>query len=283
VGSPDHARALDANRAAYDAIQDGAYLKGAPHLRHPSLRRIYEREAEKCLRRAGGKTGAVTVLELGAGSGLASWPWFGGRVRLTAVDGSAEMLARLRERGREHGLDVEVLAEDVLEFAGGCRRRFDVVTHVSMLHHLPDYLALLGRSVELVAPGGCLLTFQDPLRYDTVPRGHRLAERAAYFAWRLGRGSYGRGLRTRWRRLRRVYSAAEPADFEEYHVVRGGVDADAITRLLRPEFEEVRLVEYWSTYSPLLQALGEAAGLRSSFGVVALGRAPEPGSGRLAR
>lgn len=266
----DHTHALIANRNAYDVIDDAAYVEGAPHLRHPSVRRLYERAAEDCLGSLGAGTDPVTVLELGAGSGLASWPWLRDRVQLTAVDSSAPMLARLDERGRGHS--VEVVARDVLEFGEQCRRQFDVVTHVSMLHHVPDYLSLLGRSVELVAAGGCLLTFQDPLLYDTMPHAHRLAERASYFAWRLGRGSYGRGLRTRWRRLRRVYSPAEPADFEEYHVVRGGVDANAIVRLLEPAFLDVRLVAYWSTYSPTLQALGERAGLRSTFGIVALGK-----------
>ncbi len=166
------------------------------------------------------------------------------------MDGSGQMLARLQARGREHSISVEAVVDDLVEYTARCRRQFDIVTLVSVLHHVPDYLGLMRRSVELVAPGGCLITFQDPLRYDTMPRAHRLAERACYFAWRLGQGSYGRGLRTRLRRLRRVYSPAEPADFEEYHVVRRGVVAAAIRNVIRPRFDEVSLVEHWSHEQP---------------------------------
>jgi len=265
----EHVHASAANRAAYDAVSDRDYIEGAPHIRHPSVRRIYEQVASACLGQQAGGPGRTTVLELGAGSGLASWPWLRPEVELTAVDGSSEMLARLEARCRERSVRVHMVVEDLVAYATRCSGRFAVVTLVSVLHHVPEYLDLVGRSADLVAPGGWLITFQDPIRYDTVPRLHRLAERASYFAWRLGRGNYRRGIRTRWRRLRGVYSPDEPADFEEYHVVRRGVDGDAVRDLLAPRFEEVRLVEYWSTYSPRLQRLGERLGLRSTFGVVA--------------
>ena len=99
-----------------------------------------------------------------------------------------------------------------------------------------------------------------------------MAARLAYLAWRLGQGNYARGLRTRWRRVRGVYSSSEPSDFEEYHVVRDGVDAQALCELLTPLFKEVRVVEYWSTQSPAFQWMGERLRLRSTFGVVALDR-----------
>jgi hypothetical protein len=55
-------------------------------------------------------------------------------------------------------------------------------------------------------------------------------------------------------------------------VVREGVDSEAIADLLRPSFEAVEVVSYWSTYNRALQAAGERLGLVSSFGILASGR-----------
>lgn len=79
-------------------------------------------------------------------------------------------------------------------------------------------------------------------------------------------------LRSRWRRLRHRYDPSDAADFDEFHVVRNGVDADAIIGRLERSFAEVDLVTYWSTFSRPLQWLGEHANLTSCFGTLASGR-----------
>jgi SAM-dependent methyltransferase len=274
MSSSDRGRALEANVLGYRGIEEARYVAGAPHLRHRSVHRLYEQVADAAIRHVSRDPAKIKVLELGAGSGLASWPWFERGAQVTAVDSSREMLRKLQERGLARSLTVELVVQDALEFSSTCNRLFDVVTHVSMLHHVPDYLKLVRLSASRVAPGGSLITFQDPLRYDKITTLDRIAERASYFAWRLGQGNYRQGLGTRWRRLRGVYSAHEMADFEDYHVVRNGLDAHKIEELLAPCFEEVRSVEYWSTFSSLLQHLGERLRLRSSFGIVALRRHP---------
>lgn len=264
--------ALRANIAAYDVFDEADYVNGAPHLKHRSIARIYERLAAAAIARTGKPAEEVSVLELGAGNGLASEPWFARRVRLVAVDSSAVMLEGLKLKAAARGVRPRTVVADALDFLRSTGERFDVVTHVSMLHHVPDYLSLLERSTERVAEGGCLLTFQDHLRYDRMPKSHHFAERASYFAWRLGQGNFKRGLKTRWRRLRGVYSPSEVVDFEDYHVVRNGVDSEAIQERLRGAFERVEVVKYWSTYAPVLQSLGERMRLRSCFGVLASGR-----------
>jgi len=107
-----------------------------------------------------------------------------------------------------------------------------------------------------------------------MPFGHHFADRAGYFSWRAGQGNVRRGLRTRWRRLRGVYSPSEVVDFDEYHVVRNRVDSAAIESLLAGSFARVAVVKYWSTYSRALQKLGERLRLVSSFGILASGRKP---------
>jgi len=274
MGADERAAALRANVAAYEGLDERAYVNGAPHLKHASIGGVYRSLVDMAVARSGRPAESLSVLELGAGNGLASTPWFEHRVRLTAVDSSEPMLRGLVEKARTFGLAPEIAVADALEFLESEGDRFDVITHVSMVHHVPDYLHLLGLSAERVRSGGSLLTFQDPLRYDRMAFPNHHLDRASYFAWRLGQGNLKRGLRTRWRRLRGVYSEAEVVDFEDYHVVRAGVDSEAIAELLRPSFEAVEVVSYWSTYSRALQALGERLRLVSSFGLLASGRKP---------
>jgi SAM-dependent methyltransferase len=268
----DRAAALRANLATYENRDERAYINGAPHLKHPSIGSIYSSLVDDAIRSIGRKPEDITVLELGAGSGLASIPWLERHVRLTAVDSSESMLRDFRRRADAHGTTAQTVVADVLDYLGSTEEKFDVVTHVSMLHHIPDYLGLLRQSTAHVAPGGSLLTFQDPLRYDTVALHHRFVDGASYYAWRLRQGNYKRGLMTRWRRLRGVYSEKESVDFDEYHVVRSGVDSAAIMAQLEAPFADVRIVSYWSTYAAPLQWIGERMRLVSYFGTLASGR-----------
>lgn len=268
----ERAAALRANIAAYDSRDTRAYVNGAPHLKHASIGRIYRELVDAAIRDIGREPQSISVLELGAGNGMATIPWFEHGVRMTAVDSSESMLREFAESASAAGLKASIVVSDALDFLTTTTQKFDVVTHVSMIHHVPDYLDLLSRSAAVVAPSGCLITFQDPLRYDTMPRHHHVIDRASYFMWRVGQGNVKRGLKTRWRRLRGVYSPDEVVDFEDYHVVRSGVDSAAIMSLLKASFARVKVVPYWSTYAGALQWAGERLRLTSSFGVLASGR-----------
>lgn len=268
----ERAAALRANIATYAGIDERRYVNGAPHLKHAAVGAIYRDLVAQAVRRMGREPKELSVLDLGAGSGLASIPWLDLGVKLTAVDSSQSMLGDFEKRAAAMGSTVTAVVGDVQEYLATSNDRFDVVTHVSMLHHVPEYLELLQLSTQHVKRGGCLVTFQDPLRYDQMPMHERVMDRGSYFIWRLGQGNYGRGLRTRWRRLRGVYSSTEAVDFDEYHVVRNGVDSSAIMNQLRASFSEVTLVKYWSTYSSALQSMGRRLGLHSTFGILASGR-----------
>jgi len=274
MSEEERANALRANVTAYDRFNEADYVNGAPHLKHDSIGRIYRSLVNAALTRFDRLPSSLDVLELGAGNGLATIPWFKGQVRLTAVDSSQVMLDDLARKAATYGLDPRTVVADALAYLDSTDDQFDIITHVSMIHHVPDYMHLLDRSAAHVKSGGCLLTFQDPLRYDRMPPLNHLVERASYFAWRAGQGNFKRGLKTRWRRLRGIYDPSEVLDFEDYHVVRNGVDSGAIVELLKPSFAEVQVVSYWSTYSRELQSLGERLHLTSSFAILACGRKP---------
>jgi SAM-dependent methyltransferase len=268
----DRRAALAANEDAYDLRTDAEYVKGAPHLRHRSIRSIHHGMFEQIVTSIGKATRDLRVLELGAGSGLASTVWMEAQAGITAVDASRANLDRFVARARRYGASVEAIHDDIGSFVQSCQDRYDVVSHVSVLHHIPDYLALVRNSQRLAAPGGSLITLEDPLRYDRISRLNRFAYQGAYFSWRVFRGNYRQGLKTRWRRIRGVYDPSEAADYEEYHVVRNGIDSDAVEDQLRPYFSTVQVVAYWSTFAPPFQHLGHHLGLRSHFGALALNR-----------
>jgi hypothetical protein len=95
------------------------------------------------------------------------------------------------------------------------------------------------------------------------------ASEASFLLWRLQRGNYIRGFRSRIRRARRKYDDRYPGDTVEYHAVRDGVDEIAITRLLSPRFASVSVIKYWSTWLSSIQTIGERAGVANTFQVIA--------------
>ena len=251
-----------ANIASY-ATRD--VLHGSPHLNHASVWAIYQRLVNRALSAVGAHP---RVLDLGAGEGTASRLWVEAGASLTAVDSSGEQLRRLKERHP----DVVVVEADALEYLKGQAGRFDIVSHVSMLHHIPDYLSLLRASANAVAQGGALLTFQDPLRYDRLPRGHFAAAQAMYIPWRLTEGRVLVGIGNRIRRARGIYLEDNQDDQEEYHLHRNGVDSDAILAQLRADFAQTEVEIYFSSQARWAQWLGERIRIRSTFGVLATGR-----------
>ncbi|HEV2032716.1 MAG TPA: class I SAM-dependent methyltransferase [Candidatus Dormibacteraeota bacterium] len=251
-----------ANTASY-ATRD--VLHGSPHLNHASVWTIYERMVRKAL---GAVRAKPRVLDLGAGDGTASRLWVEAGASLTAVDTSPEQLRLLKAR---HPSAVTVEG-DAIEFLQQQVGRFDVVSHVSMLHHIPDYLALLRASAGAVAQGGALLTFQDPLRYDCLPPGHYVAAQALYIPWRLSEGRVLEGIGNRIRRTRGIFLEDNLDDQGEYHFHRNGVDSDAILAQLRPDFASTAIEIYFSSHARLAQWLGERMRVRSTFGILATGR-----------
>ena len=60
----------------------------------------------------------------------------------------------------------------------------------------------------------------------------------------------------------------------EYHVVRDGVDEQAVTAAIRDRFDEVTLLPYWSNQLGPMQPVGNRLGLANTFGVLATGYRP---------
>ena len=270
--SGEDALALEANVTAFNEASEAQLIASSPHLKHSSLLRLHRALIAKVIDGTGLDAAAVSVLELGAGGGLGSVPWFEAGVRqIVALDPSPLALERFVALAASYGVVARGLCIDAQSYLVTNQEQFDIVSFGSVLHHIPDYRTVVIDAVSSLRPGGGLLIFQDPLRYDTMSPLHHRADRFAHLAWRITRGHLRQGIRTQLRRLRGIYSAAEPSDYEEYHAVRNGVDSGALVEALRLRFDAVHEFRYWSTPGTFLQFAGERLGFKTEFAIVATG------------
>lgn len=252
------------------------YEPGSPHLRHPTLRnqiidRIRELVADQFRR-----TGRCRVLEIGAGHGSFTDHIAATGAEVTVTEMSRPSLDLLEQRFAWNP-KVRLLYDPDGTRAFGDTAPVDLVLCVSVLHHIPDYLAFVDRVCDRIEDGGSFASFQDPIWYPRRSRLNLVSDRWAYYAWRLGQRNLWSGAATRVRRARGVLDESNPADMSEYHVVRQGVDDEALAELLRGKFSDVRAWRYWSTQLPMLQALGSRTGALTTFGLVSQGRASAGG------
>ncbi|WP_198943531.1 class I SAM-dependent methyltransferase [Actinokineospora bangkokensis] len=246
------------------------YTAGSPHLRHRALRAKVVAACQAAVRDVLDRDGRCRVLEVGAGHGTFTEhvAALGAEVWVTEMSpASADFLARrFVHNDRVH------VVHDPDGTAGARGPEVDVVLAVSVLHHIPDYVGAVEALLPRIAPGGAFVSYQDPLWYPRRSRLSFAVDRGAYFAWRVTRGDLLRGVASLGRRLRHAHDPENPSDMVEYHVVRQGVDEQALVAALAPHFASVEVDRYWSTQAGWLQSAGERIGPRTTFGITATGR-----------
>ena len=247
------------------------YRAGSPHLAHWHLYQRLLGELRGVLDALRARGVSWSVLDVGAGHGSFTEPLLAYGSSVTATEMSTPSLEAIRAKYGGNDRFTAVLDAEG-PFAALEGRTFGLVLFASVLHHIPDYRAAIDAAAAHVAPGGSIVTLQDPLWYPTLGRTDYVLSRLAYLWWRLGQGNYRRGLRSRWRWARGTYDETNPSDMVEYHVVRQGVDQGVVRDALASKFKEVRLIRYWSTQSVLWQRVGEAVGATNTFASVATDR-----------
>jgi glycosyltransferase involved in cell wall biosynthesis/SAM-dependent methyltransferase len=246
------------------------YREGSPHLAHPPL---YDRLVEILRRQVGELSDRdlpLEVVEIGAGHGGFTEPLLAAGCRITALEMSSPSVDRLNTLFAHnpsficlHNPDgsFDCLSTDC-----------SMAACVSVLHHIPDYMTAIKELTDHIQPGGSLVVLQEPLWYPRAKKAALRLNRAGYLVWRIRQGSLGRGMATQLRRVRGRYDESNPSDMVEYHIVRQGVDEEAIRDFLRSRFDEVAVIPYWSNQSRLVQRIGQRFSLHNTFGVVASGR-----------
>ena len=250
---------------------DHDYDIGSPHLTHPQLRSEIIRRLGVLVRERVEATGRARVLEIGAGHGPFTDHLLAFGAEVTATEMSVSSAEHLRHRYAANP-NARVLHDPDGGVASRLDETFDLVVAASVLHHIPDYLAAIRSWTGVTAPGGTFFSVADPLLYSEVGAWTHRLQWGAHYAWRLGRPGQVTAARNLLRRKRHGASEEHSSDMVEYHVLRDGVDHVALAAQLQGSFTDVDTWRYWSTPSPMLQALGERAGLLTSFAVTARGR-----------
>lgn len=253
-------------------VEGHDYLVGSPHLRHAALFQRVNAKITESITGVLRHQKSCAVLEVGAGHGSFTETVLAAGGTPTVTEMSRPSYEYLTRKFRDRpAVQVVHDSDGSAVFREG--NKYDVILMISVIHHIPDYIATITKLCdEVLRPGGAVVAYQDPLWYPRQTRWARTVHSGAYLAWRLTQGEFRRGLKTRWRRLRGVYDDSEPSDLVEYHVVRQGVDERALGELFAARFADVEVDTYFSTQSPLLQTVGAKYFPPNTFGIVALGR-----------
>lgn len=117
------------------------------------LHRINPLRLDYILDRAGGLFGK-TVLDVGCGGGILTESMARESAAATGLDMGAEPLAVARLHALESQLKIEYIQQTVEEHADANPGRYDVVTCMEMLEHVPDPASIVRACARLVKPGG---------------------------------------------------------------------------------------------------------------------------------
>jgi SAM-dependent methyltransferase len=260
------------NRRYFQGIHGYDFVNGSPHLKHKALGDLCGELATEALRRLQIGSGSPIVLDMGAGGGMLTLPYLRLGAKVLAADASEDLLRDLKSRAEPYIDSLTVICGDIfciLEELKSKDERFDIICASSFLHHIPEYQRLCATAAELLRSRGVLLTFQDPLRHDSLSRFTYFFDRVSYFGWRLFQGNYVQGIKTRFRRLMGYYRDDLPEDVAEYHCVRNGVDQTDLKALLENLGLECSVHCYWSAHASVFQSAGQLLNLANSFGIIA--------------
>ncbi|SRR5579883_275912 len=94
------------------------------------------------------------ALDVGCGGGLFSEALARKGARVTGIDLAPGMIEVARLHAAEEGLDVDYRVAAAEEIATGVAERFDVLTCMEMLEHVPQPQRMLATLGSLVRPGG---------------------------------------------------------------------------------------------------------------------------------
>ena len=157
------ARAIARNVAAYDRLA-GSYDAGHDEIFNP-VEQARLADAVRGVLAAVGHTPAqpARVLDVGAGTGNLTSHFIEAGALVTAADISAQCLALVERRFASSGR-LRTQRIDGTGLGGLADGAFDVAACYSVLHHVPDYAALVGEMARVVRSGGLVMI--DHERHD---------------------------------------------------------------------------------------------------------------------
>lgn len=97
------------------------------------------------------------ALDVGCGGGLLSEAMARRGAHVTGIDASPALIEVARSHLAQSGLEIEYIAGTAEQLAQPEPRRFDIVTCMELLEHVPDPPRLLRTCAGLLRPGGSLV------------------------------------------------------------------------------------------------------------------------------
>lgn len=97
-----------------------------------------------------------TVLDLGCGGGLLSEAMAKRDANVTGLDISESAIAVADSHRQREGLSIEYVVDSAEHFAEQRNDRYDVITCMELLEHVPDVNSLLSACSRMLKPGGDL-------------------------------------------------------------------------------------------------------------------------------
>ena len=252
------------------------YEAGSPHIRHGHLRQQVDASLSDMVTRLVSHRGQCRVLEIGAGHGAFTTSLLRNGVNVTVTEMSEASASYLRKRFEDYS-NLEIIHDPSGTWLNESEATFDAVVCVAVLHHIPDYLGFLEQAFSRIHSGGAFISWQDPLWYPRRSRLNLAWEKTAYYSWRITQGQWLKGFQTRIRRARGILDESDPSDMVEYHVVRDGVDEQAIVTLGKRYFSSTAMKTYWSTQAPVFQTIGGKIPSHNTFGLHFQGKIQSPG------
>lgn len=137
--------------------------------RHSELFNLYEQRriardiqlVKQIARMGKGKGQSITVLDVGCGTGNLTQKLIGKRFMVMGVDSSLHMLNVCRHKVRHQA---KLVCADIDYFLRLNKpASFDIITLCSVLHHFPDYMMTLRKSVNLLTENGTVYITHEPL------------------------------------------------------------------------------------------------------------------------
>jgi 2-polyprenyl-6-hydroxyphenyl methylase/3-demethylubiquinone-9 3-methyltransferase len=141
-----------------------------------------------------GRLNGRSALDVGCGGGLLSEAMARAGARVMGLDLAHELIDVARLHALEGGVSVEYRVESAEQHASAHAGRYDIVTCMEMLEHVPDPASVVAALASLVRPGGDV--FVSTL--NRTPRAYLLAVLGAEYVLRLlpaGTHSYERFIR----------------------------------------------------------------------------------------
>lgn len=182
------------------------------------------------------------VLDIGCGGGILAEAMTRHGGKVTAIDMGEASLSVAKLHRLESNLEIDYRKVSAEELAAGPERRFDVITCLEMLEHVPNPAAIVRACFELVNPGGSVF-------FSTInrnPKSYLFAVIGAEYLLNLlprGTHEYGKFIKpselARWGResgLRlRDQTGMGYNPFSKRYFLQKNIDVNYISYYTRPD------------------------------------------------